>query len=122
VLGATGSVMRGDGLAELKDSVDLPADLTFVFFPVWHGRPAARPAYDRIYSLPKKTLARGGRAPAIAGGAGFFHRLSCPIAERQKLGYHEVRRGLVAATDGHAAPDAARVGERMRAGCSHREK
>jgi methylglutaconyl-CoA hydratase len=53
--------------------------------------------YDRLYTLPKPTIA-AVNGPAVAGGAGLVSvcdlALAAPTA---KFGYPEVRRGLVAA-------------------------
>ena len=53
--------------------------------------------YDLIYTLPKPTNA-ADQGSAVAGGAGLVtvcdHALAVPEA---RFGYHEVRRGLVAA-------------------------
>jgi methylglutaconyl-CoA hydratase len=108
VLGATGqSFCAGMDLAELKDSVDLPKDLS----PVWHDALRLAKLYDRIYTLPKPTLALV-QGPAIAGGAGLVTVCDLAIAtEEAKFGYPEVRRGLVAAM---VMPHLMRhVGERM---------
>jgi methylglutaconyl-CoA hydratase len=67
--------------------------------------------YDRIYTLPKPTIAAVNGA-AVAGGAGLVSVCDLAVAVPEaRLGYPEVRRGLVAAM---VMPHLMRhVGERM---------
>jgi methylglutaconyl-CoA hydratase len=53
--------------------------------------------FDRLYTLPKPTVA-AVRGAAVAGGAGLVSVCDLAVAAAgAKLGYPEVRRGLVAA-------------------------
>ena len=64
---------------------------------IWDDAQRLAELFDRIYSLPKPTIAAVNGA-AVAGGAGLVTvcdlAVSVPTA---KFGYPEVRRGLVAA-------------------------
>ena len=108
VLGAAGQgFCAGMDLAELQASLDLPKESS----PVWDDALRLARLYDRIYTLPKPTLAVV-QGPAIAGGAGLVTVCDLAIAsDAAKFGYPEVRRGLVAAM---VMPHLMRhVGERM---------
>jgi methylglutaconyl-CoA hydratase len=78
-------------LDELRSTLTADANV------IWADAQRLSELYDRIYSLPKPTIA-AVNGPAVAGGAGLVTvcdlALSVPGA---KFGYPEVRRGLVAA-------------------------
>jgi methylglutaconyl-CoA hydratase len=95
----------GMDLAELSATVDADQE-TIWTDAVNYGR-----LLDRIYSLPKPTIAVVNGA-AVAGGAGFVSVCDLAVAVPDaKFGYPEVRRGLVAAM---VLPHLLRhVGERM---------
>src|SRR5438067_308343 len=108
VLTATGPVFcAGMDLAELQESLDTPQEKT----PVWDDALRLAKLYDQIYTLPKPTIA-GVNGAAVAGGAGLVTVCDLAVAVPEaKLGYPEVRRGLVAAM---VMPHLLRhVGERM---------
>ncbi len=92
--GAGPSFCAGMDLAELQESVSQPgADNS----PVWDDALRLAMLYDRICTLPKPTVA-AVNGPAVAGGAGLVS--VCDLAAAvpgAKVGYPEVRRGLVAA-------------------------
>lgn len=95
----------GMDLTELQATVRADAEV------IWDDALRLARVFDRIYSLPKPTLAVVNGA-AVAGGAGLVSvcdlAISVPDA---KFGYPEVRRGLVAAL---VMPHLLRhVGERM---------
>src|SRR5262245_13041973 len=94
-------------LAELQESLNIPKEST----PVWDDALRLAKLYDRIYSLPKPTIAVVQGA-AVAGGAGLVSVCDLAVAAQDaKFGYPEVRRGLVAAM---VMPHLLRhVGERM---------
>ncbi|HEX3148459.1 MAG TPA: enoyl-CoA hydratase-related protein [Gemmataceae bacterium] len=81
----------GMDLEELRSTVTADADV------IWADAQRLAELFDRIYSLPKPTIAATNGA-AVAGGAGLVTvcdlAISVPTA---KFGYPEVRRGLVAA-------------------------
>lgn len=79
--------------------------------PVWENALLLAQLYDLIYTLPKPTVAAINGA-AVAGGAGLVTVCDLALAVPEaKLGYPEVRRGLVAAM---VMPHLLRhVGERM---------
>jgi len=81
----------GMDLEELRSSLTADADV------IWGDAQRLAELYDKIYSLPKPTIAAVNGA-AVAGGAGLVTvcdlAVSVPTA---KFGYPEVRRGLVAA-------------------------
>ena len=81
----------GMDLDELRSTVTADAEV------IWADAQRLAELFDRIYSLPKPTIA-AVNGPAVAGGAGLVTvcdlALSVPTA---KFGYPEVRRGLVAA-------------------------
>jgi methylglutaconyl-CoA hydratase len=65
--------------------------------PVWDDALRLATAYDRIYTLPKPTVAAVNGA-AVAGGAGLVSVCDLAVAVPEaRFGYPEVRRGLVAA-------------------------
>src|SRR5262245_32295329 len=65
--------------------------------PVWEDAERLAALFDRIYALPKPTVAAVNGA-AVAGGAGFVSVCDLALAvPAAKFGYPEVRRGLVAA-------------------------
>ena len=92
-------ILTGDGpafcagmdLDELRSTLTADADV------IWADAQRLAELFDRIYSLPKPTIAAVNGA-AVAGGAGLVTvcdlAVSVPTA---KFGYPEVRRGLVAA-------------------------
>jgi methylglutaconyl-CoA hydratase len=83
----------GMDLAELQESVSGGAEKT----PVWEDALRLARVYDRIYTLPKPTIAAVNGA-AVAGGAGFVTVCDLAVSVPEaKFGYPEVRRGLVAA-------------------------
>ncbi len=108
VLTGAGTVFcAGMDLAELEESLNIPAEQT----PVWDDALKLAKLFDLIYTFPKPTIAAINGA-AVAGGAGLM--TVCDLAvtvPEAKLGYPEVRRGLVAAM---VMPHLMRhVGERM---------
>jgi methylglutaconyl-CoA hydratase len=108
ILAGAGSVFcAGMDLAELQQSADAPKEQS----PVWDDALRLARLYDQIYALPKPTIA-AVQGPAVAGGAGLVTVCDMAIATPEsKLGYPEVRRGLVAAM---VMPHLMRhVGERM---------
>src|SRR5438094_431881 len=108
VLTAAGSVFcAGMDLAELQSSLDQPKEKS----PVWDDALRLAKLYDAIYTLPKPTIALVNGA-AVAGGAGLVTVCDLALAVPEaKIGYPEVRRGLVAAM---VMPHLLRhVGERM---------
>jgi methylglutaconyl-CoA hydratase len=94
VLTGAGAVFcAGMDLAELGESLDLPAESS----PIWNDALQLARLYDLIYTLPKPTIAAVNGA-AVAGGAGLV--TVCDLAvtvPAARFGYPEVRRGLVAA-------------------------
>lgn len=105
--GAGPAFCAGMDLAELQESLDTPAEAS----PVWDDALRLARLYDLIYRLPKPTIA-AVQGAAVAGGAGLVTVCDLAIAAPEaKLGYPEVRRGLVAAM---VMPHLLRhVGERM---------
>lgn len=97
----------GMDLAELQGSLDIPKDQS----PVWDDALRLAKLYDQIYAFPKPTIA-AVQGAAVAGGAGLVTVCDLAVAAPDaKLGYPEVRRGLVAAM---VMPHLMRhVGERM---------
>jgi methylglutaconyl-CoA hydratase len=91
--GSGPSFCAGMDLGELQESLSAPRESS----PVWDDALRLAQVYNRIYTLPKPTVAAVNGA-AVAGGAGFVSvcdlAVSVPAA---KFGYPEVRRGLVAA-------------------------
>jgi methylglutaconyl-CoA hydratase len=108
ILTGAGTVFcAGMDLAELQESLDMPAESS----PVWDDALRLARLYDLIYTLPKPTIA-AVQGAAVAGGAGLV--TVCDLAvcvPEARFGYPEVRRGLVAAM---VMPHLLRhVGERM---------
>lgn len=93
VTGAGPAFCAGMDLAELQSSLEVPPDAT----PVWDDALRLARLYDRIYALPKPTIA-AVQGSAVAGGAGLVTVCDLAIAvPAARFGYPEVRRGLVAA-------------------------
>src|SRR4051812_18852795 len=91
--GASPVFCSGMDLAELQESLGADPDQS----PVWEDALRLATLYDRIYALPKPTLAAVNGA-AVAGGAGLVSVCDLALAVPEaRLGYPEVRRGLVAA-------------------------
>jgi methylglutaconyl-CoA hydratase len=92
-------ILSGDGPAFCAgmDLDELRSTLTADAEVIWGDAQRLAQLFDRIYTLPKPTIAAVNGA-AVAGGAGLVTvcdlALSVPTA---KFGYPEVRRGLVAA-------------------------
>jgi methylglutaconyl-CoA hydratase len=92
-------IITGDGPAFCAgmDLDELRSTLTADTEVIWADAQRLAELFDRIYSLPKPTIAAVNGA-AVAGGAGLVTvcdlALSVPTA---KFAYPEVRRGLVAA-------------------------
>jgi methylglutaconyl-CoA hydratase len=105
--GAGSSFCAGMDLAELSESIQQKSDPE----TIWDDALRLATLYDLIYTLPKPTIA-AVNGPAVAGGAGFVTVCDLALAAPEaKLGYPEVRRGLVAAM---VMPHLLRhVGERM---------
>jgi methylglutaconyl-CoA hydratase len=83
----------GMDLAELEASLEQPVEQS----PVWDDALRLARLYDRIYQLPKPTIA-AVNGPAVAGGAGLVTVCDLALAASEaRFGYPEVRRGLVAA-------------------------
>ncbi len=97
----------GMDLAELQESLEKGGHDT----PVWDDALRLAKLFDLIYRLPKPTVAAVNGA-AVAGGAGLVSVCDLALAvPGAKVGYPEVRRGLVAAM---VMPHLLRhVGERM---------
>lgn len=92
-------ILTGEGLAfcagmdleELRGTLSADAEV------IWEDAQRLAELYDRIYSLPKPTIAAVNGA-AVAGGAGLVTVCDLAVAvPSAKFGYPEVRRGLVAA-------------------------
>jgi methylglutaconyl-CoA hydratase len=105
--GAGTTFCAGMDLAELQESMAARADES----PVWDDALHLGKLYDRLYRLPKPTIAAVNGA-AVAGGAGLVTVCDLALAVPEaRLGYPGVRRGLVAAL---VMPHLLRhVGERM---------
>jgi methylglutaconyl-CoA hydratase len=83
----------GLDLAELQESLGAGEGQS----PVWDDALRLATVYDRIYTLPKPTVAAVNGA-AVAGGAGLVSVCDLAVAVPEaRFGYPEVRRGLVAA-------------------------
>jgi methylglutaconyl-CoA hydratase len=97
----------GMDLTELQESLTARAEES----PVWEDALGLARLYDRIYTLPKPTVAAVNGA-AVAGGAGLVSVCDLAVTVPEaRFGYPEVRRGLVAAM---VMPHLLRhVGERM---------
>jgi methylglutaconyl-CoA hydratase len=94
ILTGAGNVFcAGMDLAELQESVTAGKEAS----PVWDDALHLATLYDRIYRLPKPTIAAVNGA-AVAGGAGLVSVCDLAVAVPEaRFGYPEVRRGLVAA-------------------------
>lgn len=83
----------GVDLAELEESLTAPGEA----LPVWQDALDLARLYERIYQLPKPAIAAVNGA-AVAGGAGLVSVCDLAVAvPGVRLGYPEVKRGLVAA-------------------------
>ncbi len=93
ILTGTGAAFcAGMDLAELADTINLASKAI-----VWEDALKLAKLYDLIYTLPKPTIAAVNGA-AVAGGAGLVTVCDLAVAiPEARLGYPEVRRGLVAA-------------------------
>jgi methylglutaconyl-CoA hydratase len=90
--GAAPSFCAGMDLAELRESLNAGGNA-----PVWDDALRLARLYDRIYRLPKPSVAAVNGA-AVAGGAGLVSVCDLAVSvPGAKFGYPEVRRGLVAA-------------------------
>jgi methylglutaconyl-CoA hydratase len=97
--GAGSAFCAGMDLAELAETINRDTET-----PAGSGEPSVwddaqqlAALYDQIYSLPKPTIAAVNGA-AVAGGAGLVTVCDLAVAVPEaRLGYPEVRRGLVAA-------------------------
>ena len=91
--GAGSSFCAGMDLAELRESLAAGTDNP----PVWDDALRLARLYDRIYRLSKPSVAAINGA-AVAGGAGLVSVCDLAVSvPGAKIGYPEVRRGLVAA-------------------------
>jgi methylglutaconyl-CoA hydratase len=91
VTGTGSAFCAGMDLAELSASID--ADQA----DIWTDALNLARLFDLIYTLPKPTIAVVN-GPAVAGGAGLVSVCDLAVASpAAKIGYPEVRRGLVAA-------------------------
>jgi methylglutaconyl-CoA hydratase len=91
--GAGPAFCAGMDLAELQESLAASPEDT----PVWADALRLGKVFDRLYTLTKPTVAAVHGA-AVAGGAGLVSICDLAVAAvGAKLGYPEVRRGLVAA-------------------------
>ena len=91
--GAGSSFCAGMDLAELQESLTPQGEES----PVWDDALRLANLYDRIYTLPKPTVAAVNGA-AVAGGAGLVSVCDLAVSVPEaRFGYPEVRRGLVAA-------------------------
>jgi methylglutaconyl-CoA hydratase len=91
--GAGSSFCAGMDLAELADTIRQPVEQT----TVWEDAFRLATLFDLIYALPKPTVAAVNGA-AVAGGAGLVTVCDLALATpAARVGYPEVRRGLVAA-------------------------
>jgi methylglutaconyl-CoA hydratase len=91
--GAGPAFCAGMDLVELEESLKAGAGQG----PVGDDALQLATLYDRLYTLPKPTIAAVNGA-AVAGGAGLVSVCDLAVAVPQaKFGYPEVRRGLVAA-------------------------
>lgn len=97
ILTGAGSVFcAGMDLGELAESLDAP-QTPAAQSTVWDDALRLATLFDRIYTLPKPTIAAVNGA-AAAGGAGLVTVCDLALAVPEaRIGYPEVRRGLVAA-------------------------
>jgi len=97
ILTGAGSVFcAGMDLAELAESLNVPVSPA-AENAVWEDALRLATLFDLIYTLPKPTIAAVNGA-AVAGGAGLVTVCDLALAVPEaRLGYPEVRRGLVAA-------------------------
>lgn len=97
ILTGAGSVFcAGMDLAELAESLD-GAEAPSTETTVWEDALRLATLFELIYTLPKPTIAAVNGA-ATAGGAGLVTVCDLALAVPEaRLGYPEVRRGLVAA-------------------------
>ena len=90
--GAGPAFCAGMDLAELEETLHQREESA-----VWDDALRLATLYDLIYTLPKPTIA-AVNGPAVAGGAGLVTVCDLAVAVPEaRLGYPEVRRGLVAA-------------------------
>jgi methylglutaconyl-CoA hydratase len=92
-------IITGDGTAFCAgmDLDELRSTVTADENVIWADAQRLAELFDRIYSLPKPTIAAVNGA-AVAGGAGLVTVCDLAVAvSGAKFGYPEVRRGLVAA-------------------------
>lgn len=111
ILTGAGSVFcAGMDLSELAETIDRP-DEPQAQDQIWNDAYRLAQLFELVYTLPKPTIAAVNGA-AVAGGAGLVTVCDLAIAVPEaRLGYPEVRRGLVAAM---VMPHLLRhVGERM---------
>ena len=93
VTGAGPAFCAGMDLAELQETLDAGEQKEIV----WDDALRLAKLFDQIYSLPKPTIA-AVNGSAAAGGAGLVTVCDLALAVPDaRLGYPEVRRGLVAA-------------------------
>lgn len=93
ITGAGPTFCAGMDLAELRETVEGSTEPE----RVWDDALKLATVYDRIYTLPKPSIAAVNGA-AVAGGAGLVTVCDLAVAVPDaKFGYPEVRRGLVAA-------------------------
>jgi methylglutaconyl-CoA hydratase len=91
ITGAGPAFCAGMDLTELSETITADQDV------VWKDALNLAKLFDLIYTLPKPTIAVVNGA-AVAGGAGLVTVCDLALAvPTAKLGYPEVRRGLVAA-------------------------
>src|SRR5712692_5509375 len=94
--GAGSAFCAGMDLAELAESLDLP-ETPAAKTSIWDDALRLANLFDLIYTLPKPTIAAVNGA-AAAGGAGLVTVCDLALAVPEaRIGYPEVRRGLVAA-------------------------
>lgn len=105
--GAGSAFCAGMDLDELRSTIGARPDDPII----WEDAQRLAALYDRIYALPKPTIA-AVNGHAVAGGAGLVSVCDLAVSVAgAKFGYPEVRRGLVAAM---VMPHLLRhVGERM---------
>jgi methylglutaconyl-CoA hydratase len=95
--GAGSAFCAGMDLAELAETLDQEKPAAGAAPNVWDDAFELAKLFDLIYTLPKPTIA-AVNGPAVAGGAGLVTVCDLALAvPRARLGYPEVRRGLVAA-------------------------